>query len=156
MPWLVVDGYNVAHAWGAGRTPAALGPDAAAALLVDRLRVLHDGGELRVVVVFDGKGETVQAVQERGKTDVEILYSASSQSADAVIEQLVCRAEHPDEFVVATRDNMVQETVFALGASVMTPEKLLNWIEQEECKQTNALKLKQRESDCEFGNRLFG
>lgn len=153
-PHLLIDGYNVVHAWPWLRAQIPRGIDTAAALLVERVRILHDSGEVFATVVFDGRGQRLESVGKR-KGDIEVLYAPSGSSADAIIEQVVLRAPDPSNFIVASRDNMVRETVFIQGARTITPEELEDWIEKLERRQTKELRERSDKTDRRFGNRLF-
>ena len=74
---------------------------------------------MRVVVVFDGAGKKVEAISD--PEDVQIFYSRSGQSADAIIERLASKYAKRYELVVATSDSMEAETVHACGAESISP-----------------------------------
>jgi hypothetical protein len=93
---LLVDAYNVIHAWPELRALlAAHGPEAAQARLADLLRPIHDAEGWRVSLVFDGRGDAV--VVERPGTELTFshIFSPRGLSADGVIEQLVTNATLP-------------------------------------------------------------
>lgn len=123
-------------------------------MLVERVRILHDSGEVYTTVVFDGRGHRLESVGQH-KGDVEVLYAPKGLSADAIIEQVVLRAPDPSNFIVATRDNMVRETVFIQGARTITPEELEEWIEKLERRQSKKIKQQSEKTDRRFGNKLF-
>lgn len=152
--YLLVDGYNVVHAWPRMQKLMARNPDAAAARLVETLRVLHDD-MLEVTVVFDGRGSRVERSATHNPGELCVLYSAAGSSADAVIEQIVCRAPKADLFTVASRDNMVRETVSALGARAITPEDLADWVDRRERQLARAVAAHNQKQARDFGNRLF-
>ena len=77
---------------------------------------------MRVVVVFDGTGRKTSATSEPG--DVQIFYSRSGQSADAIIERLASKYARGFELMVATSDLMEAETVQACGAEWISPDGL--------------------------------
>ena len=74
------------------------------------------------MVVFDGKGKMVEATSD--PSDVQIFYSRSGQSADAIIERLASNYAKQLELMVATSDSMEAETVLACGAEWIPPEAL--------------------------------
>ena len=77
---------------------------------------------MRVVAVFDGKGNKVDTISYPG--DVQIFYSRSGQSADAIIERLASKYAKQYELMVATADSMEAETVQACGAEWISPDGL--------------------------------
>jgi hypothetical protein len=55
---------------------------------------------------------------------VQIFYSRSGQSADAIIERLASKYAKRYELMVATSDSMEAETVHACGAERISPDGL--------------------------------
>jgi predicted RNA-binding protein with PIN domain len=86
------------------------------------LRHYQDWTGVRVVIVFDGKGKKIDASSEPG--DVQIFYSRTGQSADAIIERLASKYAKRFELMVATADSLEAETVQACGAEWISPEGL--------------------------------
>ena len=120
--YLIVDGHSVIFAWPELRKLHARRSSLAREALVKQLRDYQDWTGVRVVVVFDGKGKKVEATSE--PADVQIFYSRSGQSADAIIERLASKYAKHYELVVATSDSMVVETVNACGADWTSPDGL--------------------------------
>ena len=75
-----------------------------------------------VVAVFDGKGKKVETISDPG--EVQIFYSRTGQSADAIIERLASKYARRYELMVATSDSMEAETVHACGAETISPDGL--------------------------------
>ncbi len=125
---LIVDGFNVIHALPEyGRLlPGSL--DLACSRLVEAVRLVHDAEGIYVTVVFDGKGDRVEVERTAGIVTFSILYSPRSVTADGVIEQIVRQARHPREVTVASRDNLVAESVRSAGGICITPEDLADWV----------------------------
>ena len=67
--------------------------------LVKRLRSYQDWTGLRVVVVFDGKGSTVNSLADPG--DVQIFYSPRGQAPDTIVERLA--SKYAPKFDVTVR-----------------------------------------------------
>ena len=120
--YLIVDGHSVIFAWPDLRKLHARSSSLAREALVKQLRDYQDWTGVRVVVVFDGKGKKVEATSDPG--DVQIFYSRSGQSADAIIERLASKYAKQFELMVATSDSMEAETVHACGAEWISPEAL--------------------------------
>ena len=120
--YLIVDGHSVIFAWPELRKLHARRSSLAREALVKQLRDYQDWTGVHVVVVFDGKGKKVEATCD--PTDVQIFYSRSGQSADAIIERLASKYAKRYELVVATSDSMEAETVQACGAEWTSPDGL--------------------------------
>ena len=120
--YLIVDGHSVIFAWPELRKLHARRSSLAREALVKQLRDYQDWTGVHVVVVFDGKGKKVEATSE--PADVQIFYSRSGQSADAIIERLASKYAKRFELMVATSDSMEAETVHACGAEWISPDGL--------------------------------
>jgi predicted RNA-binding protein with PIN domain len=120
--YLIVDGHSVIFAWPELRKLHARRSSLAREALLKQLRDYQDWTGVQAVVVFDGKGKKVDATSE--PADVQIFYSRTRQSADAIIERLASKYARRHELIVATSDSMVAETVNACGAEWTSPEGL--------------------------------
>jgi predicted RNA-binding protein with PIN domain len=120
--YLIVDGHSVIFAWPELRRLHERRSSLAREALVKQLRDYQDWTGVHVVVVFDGKGKKVEATSD--PADVQIFYSRSGQSADAIIERLASKYAKRYELVVATSDSMEVETVHACGAESISPDGL--------------------------------
>lgn len=141
---LLVDGYSVIHAWkdlkahherrlGRGREE-----------LISRLLTIHDAGEYKVTVVFDGQSK-VKPEAEDIPGDFKIYYTAQGQTADMIIERLVAVYPHPEQITVVTNDHAEQMTVESLGAHCISCESLHDMLERFQGDQSRALdKIKDR------------
>ena len=120
--YLIVDGHSVIFAWPELRKLHARRSSLAREALLKQLRDYQDWTGVRVVAVFDGKGTKVEATSD--PTEVQVFYSRSGQSADAIIERLASKYAKEYELVVATSDSLEAETVRACGADTISPDGL--------------------------------
>jgi uncharacterized protein len=120
--YLIVDGHSIIFAWPDLRKLHARRSSLAREALIKQLRDYQDWTGVGVVVVFDGKGKEIEATSDPG--DVQIFYSRSGQSADAIIERLASKYAKHYELTVATSDSMEAETVMACGAEWISGEGL--------------------------------
>src|SRR2546430_8905056 len=120
--YLIVDGHSVIFAWPELLKLHARRSSLAREALVKQLRDYQDWTGVRVVVVFDGRGKKTSATSEPG--DVQIFYSRSGQSADAIVERLSSKYAKCYELMVATSDFMEAETEQACGAEWISPKAL--------------------------------
>ena len=120
--YLIVDGHSVIFAWPELRKLHARRSSLAREALLKQLRDYQDWTGVHVVVVFDGKGKKVEATSD--PAEVQVFYSRSGQSADAIIERLASKYAKRFELMVATSDLMEAETVHACGAESISPEGL--------------------------------
>lgn len=120
--YLIVDGHSIIFAWPELRKLHARRSSLAREALLKQLRDYQDWTGVRVVAVFDGKGKKVEAISD--PAEVQVFYSRSGQSADAIIERLAGKYAKWYELTVATSDSMEAETVRAFGAESISPDRL--------------------------------
>src|SRR6478735_10282537 len=120
--YLIVDGHSVIFAWPELRKLHARRSSLAREALIKQLRDYQDWTGVRVVVVFDGKGRNIEAIS--GPAEVQVFYSRTGQTADAIIERLASKYAKRFELMVATADLMEAETVQACGAEWISPDGL--------------------------------
>jgi predicted RNA-binding protein with PIN domain len=125
--YLIVDGHSVIFAWPELRKLQARRSSLAREALIKRLRDYQDWTGVRVVVAFDGKGRKVEATS--ATADVQVFYSRTGQTADAIIERLASKYAKRFKIMVATSDSMEGETVEACGAEWISPEALRGLLE---------------------------
>src|SRR5205807_10343157 len=101
--YLIVDGHSVIFAWPELRKLHARRSSLAREALIKQLRHYQDWTGVRVVIVFDGKGGKIGATSD--SCDVQIFYSRTGQTADAIIERLASKYAKHFELVVATADS---------------------------------------------------
>ena len=121
-PYLIVDGHSVIFAWADLRKLHDRRTSLARDELARRLRDYQDWTGIHVVVVFDGKGAEVSATAD--PHDIQIFYSRAGQTADSIIERLAGKYAARFRIIVATSDNLEQETAAACGAECISPEAL--------------------------------
>ena len=122
MHYLIVDGHSVIFAWPELRKIHERRSSLAREALTRQLRDYQDWTGVRVVVVFDGKGRKIEAISD--PADVQVFYSRTGQTADAIVERLASKYAERFELMVATSDSMEGETVEACGAEWISPEAL--------------------------------
>ena len=120
--YLIVDGHSIIFGWPELRKLHARRSSLAREALLKQLRDYQDWTGVHVVVVFDGKGKKVDAISD--PAEVQVFYSRSGQSADAIIERLASKYANRFEMMVATSDSMEAETVQACGAEWISAEGL--------------------------------
>ena len=151
LPQLLVDGYNVLHAWGLLGKSRVRELDLARQRLVEDIRCIHDTEQCATTIVFDGSGERAARDSSGTDADFEIIFASSGKTADDIIESIVAKSGQPAACVVATADNLERETVLAAGASCISPDELRAWAER--CRKRLA-RAQTTKSARAFGNKL--
>lgn len=152
---LLLDGYNILHAWPKKENVWDGGLDVARDRLGETVRVLHDQLGLRVSLVFDGKGAEIEVERPSHDLTFSYIFTPRGVTADTIIEQLVSTAARPSELWVVSRDNGVRETVLTLGGYCLTPQELFDWVDSIYAHQSQDLSRRRKESEKEWGQRLF-
>ncbi|MBN2464088.1 NYN domain-containing protein [candidate division WOR-3 bacterium] len=117
IPRIVVDGYNLIHAMPELARFVAIDLERARDGLVTKLAVYRARRNVRVTVVFDGRG--AGALQTRPPGGVEVVFSRAPQNADAKIKNLVSLAKNPRSWTVVTSDNSIVRFARDYGANTI-------------------------------------
>lgn len=136
---LLVDGSNLLHAWPELRTLAKRDRGAARSRLAQRLAPIHDVDDVRVTIVFDGRGAELTLERPSGHATFSIVHTPASLTADDVIEQMVSAAAEPAACCVATDDVAERSLVSAAGGQAMSSRDLASWARQAEGRQARAV-----------------
>jgi len=126
----LIDGYSVIHAWPDLKRALDRRLAHARELLVQRLQGFQDHRGEAVTVFFDGRsGPRNPKLQPH---DLEIVFSDQGQTADMRMEQRVGSVKKPGIFIVVTADHAIVNTVGALGAMTLSPERFLEELQAAE------------------------
>ncbi len=147
---LLIDGYNLAHAFPESREALRFGTEAAREQLASMVRIIHDFEGVRTTLVFDGKGDEITIERPSGQLTFSYLYSPSDMTADAVIEQLVRSSSQPQKIIVASGDNMVMQSTGAAGALTIGFRQLADWIDSCRIRQSEKLKRESQNTEKEW------
>lgn len=128
--FLVIDGNNIIHAWSELLTLHRERNGSAHARLIKILECYQDFSDERVVLVFDGRGNRIN--EERNPDSIQVIYSSSGMTADAVIERLATANARKFDIVVATNDLAIQDAVAAAGGRGISAEALRDLVESRE------------------------
>jgi len=123
---LIVDGYNVIHAWPPlKRLLATASLEDARDELVRRLAVLSMVSGEEVTVVFDAHHSRAMANSEEMVDGVRVIFTRRGHSADHSIERLAYLAsERGDVITVATSDRFQRDLVRGMGGAVVSALEL--------------------------------
>ena len=123
MNTLIVDGYNIIHAWPAlHATLRERGLEDARRQLVSMLSEYAAQTGVAVTVVFDAHARPGAIPQTETAAGVTVLFGSKRASADHVIERAAYKASQRGEgadVVVATDDRLERDVVGAMGVATM-------------------------------------
>ena len=126
MERLIVDGYNVIHAWSSlKRLVDEASLEDARDKLVDRLSVLGQVAGADVTVVFDAHHSTSLSNSTETVEGVHVIFTRKGHSADHAIERIAYQAsEVGDVITVATSDRFQRDLVRGMGGAVISALEL--------------------------------
>ena len=122
---IVVDGYNVIYADEALGKIARRDIERSRRKLVSMVVAYLKEKELRVTLVFDGRGGMTDAETViPGK--LQVVYSARYQSADEVIVSMITGSPNPRAHIVVTSDRAhIRPAVAEVGCAVIESKEFL-------------------------------
>jgi predicted RNA-binding protein with PIN domain len=125
MERVIVDGYNVIHAWVPLKRLLDVSLEAARDKLVERLAVYGMVTNSDVTVVFDAHHSTARTNSEELVEGVHVIFTRKGHSADHVIERIAYAANQGgDVITVATSDRTQRDLVRGMGGSVIDAKEL--------------------------------
>jgi predicted RNA-binding protein with PIN domain len=122
---LVVDGYNVIHAWPQLKRLLGVSLEVARDKLIERLSVYGLVTSADVTVVFDSHQKSSRADAEQMVEGVRVIFTRRGHSADQVIERIAYEANGAGGVVtVATSDHSQSDMVRGMGGAVISATEL--------------------------------
>jgi predicted RNA-binding protein with PIN domain len=119
---VVVDGYNVIHAWPElKRLLGGASLEAARDRLIERLSVFGMVAGAEVTVVFDAHHSTARSNSEQVVEGVHVVFTRKGHSADHAIERIAYDASQVGDMItVATSDRFQRDLVRGMGGAVIS------------------------------------
>lgn len=128
--YLLVDGYNIIHAWEELAEIAQTNLDTARQMLIEQLSGYQALSNRKIILVFDAYRVTDGQDRISQYHNVQIVYTKEAETADAYIEKVSYRISQHNRVSVATSDAAIQYIILGHGALRMTPQALQAEIEQ--------------------------
>ena len=142
MQRLIVDGYNVIHAWPSlKRLVSEASLEASRDRLIERLSVLGIITGEAVTVVFDAHHSAAMANSEQTVDGVGVIFTRKGHSADHAIERIAYEASNTgDSLTVATSDRFQGDLVRGMGGAVISALELERRVVDAEDEMTRRVK----------------
>ena len=122
---LIVDGYNIIHAWPSLKDLMRVSLEDARDRLVDRMAVFSQVTGAEVTVVFDAHRTTSMANAEAWNQGVRVIFTRKGHSADHAIERIAYAVSAgEDPLTVATSDRFQRDLVRGVGGAVISALEL--------------------------------
>lgn len=131
---LLVDGYNIIHAWDDLREIAEINIDGARGKLLDILSNYAAYRGIEVIAVFDSYRVPGHAEEASLYQNIGVVFTRQAETADAYIERYALQHAHKRRIYVATSDEQVQIGIRSAGSYVISArelEALIRATEQE-------------------------
>ncbi len=142
MASLIVDGYNVIHAWPSlKRLMSTASLEDARDALVRRVAVMGLITGESVTVVFDAHHSSAMTNSEETVEGVRVVFTRKGHSADHAIERLAYGASSRGEVItVATSDRFQSDLVRGMGGAVISAPELERRVVEAEQEMTRRVK----------------
>lgn len=123
--YILVDGYNVIHAWDELEDIAQASLDGAAGRLNDILCNYQAMEGISLMVVYDAYRVKGHQVEEKAYNNITVVYTKEAQTADQYIERYAHEHSSKYDITVITSDGLEQVIVTGNGAHVVSSREFL-------------------------------
>jgi len=123
--YLLVDGYNVIHAWPELKELADENMDMARTRLLDALSSFRGMTNYKIIVVFDAyrvEGRPIEEISEHH--NIYVVFTKEAQTADQYIEKFAFDHQKDYNITVATSDALQQVITRGAGTSLLSAREL--------------------------------
>jgi predicted RNA-binding protein with PIN domain len=138
---ILVDGFSLLHAWQKLAPGRARHSRLAREELVKAITRYSDACGTAVTIIFDGRNPRLGAAPEPTPKNVEVLYTRTGQTADAVIERVTHLLRPYGEVLVVSNDNAERDLVLGLGGMASSCENFVRMLELELGEESHQLKM---------------
>lgn len=131
--YLLVDGYNIIHAWPELKELADENMDSARMKLLDSLSNYQGIRKCQIIVVFDAyrvQGHLEEVIDYQ---NIHMVFTREAQTADQYIERFARDNQKKYHIIVATSDGLQQLIIRGAGCHLLSARELK--MEIEEAKQ---------------------
>jgi len=139
--YLLVDGYNIIHAWSDLKELADNNMDGARIKLLDSLSNFQGIIKCHVIVVFDAYRVQGHPEEVCDYNNIHVVYTREAQTADQYIEKFAHDNKKKYNITVATSDGLQQIIIRGAGCALLSARELKADIERVE----NEIKMKNRD-----------
>ena len=136
--YLVVDGYNVIHAWPELTKLSDTSLEHARVKLINILASHAAFSGQKIKIVFDAHQVKNLAERQEQVNGIEVLYTQQGETADALIERITGELIKLGSVHVVTFDWDEQRIIFGRGAYRMTPKELRDQVKKIRQKNMSA------------------
>ncbi|WFR55666.1 TetM/TetW/TetO/TetS family tetracycline resistance ribosomal protection protein [Anaerocolumna sp. AGMB13025] len=128
--YLLVDGYNVIHAWTELSELAVDNMDGARMKLLDILSNYQGIKKSQIIVVFDAYRLEGHQEETLDYFNIHVVYTKEAQTADQYIEKFAHDNQHKYNITVATSDGLQQIIIRGAGSAILSARELKEEIDR--------------------------
>lgn len=130
--YLLVDGYNIIHAWPELEEISQESMEGARLRLIDILSNYQPIRKCKIMLVFDayrvqGRKESVE-----DRNNIQVVYTGEAQTADHFIEKFAHANKKDYRITVATSDGLQQIIIRGAGANLLSARDLKHAVDTAE------------------------
>lgn len=118
--YMLVDGYNVIHAWSELNEYLSVSVDSAALKLNDILCNFQAIKGINLMVVYDAYKVKGRVAEEKSYNNITVVYTGEAQTADQYIERYAHENSSKYDITVVTSDGLEQVIVLSKGATILS------------------------------------
>lgn len=122
--YILVDGYNVIHAWKELSDIAATSLDGSVLKLNDILCNYQAMIGIPLMVVYDAYKVKGHRTEEKSYNNITVVYTKEAQTADQYIERYAHENSKKYDITVVTSDGIEQVIVMGKGCTIMSSREL--------------------------------
>jgi len=130
--YLLIDGYNIIHAWDELSKIFSESPDTARQVLINRLCNYAAMKQNNVILVFDAYKVKGNIREIEKVNNITIVYTKEAETADTYIEKTSKELAKTYRVRVATSDSLEQMIIFGNGAVRVTADEFYRELCDEE------------------------
>jgi len=127
--YLLVDGYNILHAWDDTREEAQRDLDSARRMIMDILANYQGFTSQRLILVFDAYKVSGGIGSVTKYNGIDVVYTKEAETADSFIEKTAYEISKYNSVRVATSDALEQMIIFGSGALRVSAQELRKEVE---------------------------
>ena len=127
--YLLVDGYNILHAWEDTRAEAQRDLDSARRMIMDILANFQGFTNQRLILVFDAYKVAGGVGSVTKYNGIDVVYTKEAETADSFIEKTAYEISKYNSVRVATSDALEQMIIFGSGALRVSAQELRKEVE---------------------------
>lgn len=122
--YLLVDGYNMIHAWKETKEIVAENLDSARGILLDMLTEYRALISAEIIVVFDAYRVSGHKTEVMEYQNIHVVFTKEAETADQYIARFTTEHEKLYDITVATSDGLIQLIIRGADAKLMSAREL--------------------------------